>query len=65
MLIYSLSNKDVDPDLLKLWNYSFELIYTVELIQNTLKTSLEIINTDRVSFNFTCLLHTYFKFRIY
>ena len=36
----------------------------MELIQNTLKTSLEIINTDRVSFNFTCLLHTYFKCKV-
>lgn len=56
----SLSLSD-DEDTRKLWNYSFELIFEIRLTLNSLKNTLTVINKDSSDFDFTCLLHTYFK----
>ncbi|XP_039267980.2 uncharacterized protein LOC120342985 isoform X1 [Styela clava] len=46
---------------LSLWKYRFRLTYTVELRPQELETSLSISNTGTESFDFTALLHTYFR----
>ncbi|ELU11889.1 hypothetical protein CAPTEDRAFT_152132 [Capitella teleta] len=45
----------------KLWNYSFRLTYTVTLAENSLVTDFSVTNKSSESFDFTCLLHTYFR----
>lgn len=46
----------------KLWDHKFLLQYTVTLSETKLTTQLSITNTNTVgSFDFTTLLHTYFK----
>ncbi|KAJ3296734.1 hypothetical protein HK104_001295 [Borealophlyctis nickersoniae] len=53
---------DVVPENLRsLWPHEFKLVYSVTLAANTLKTTLEIQNTGTESWEFTSLLHTYFK----
>lgn len=46
---------------LTMWKHRFQLIYTVELRSSELKTSLTISNTGSEPFDFTTLLHTYFR----
>lgn len=43
------------------WPHQFILRYNVALAHDTLTTSLEIENTDTCAFQFTSLLHTYFR----
>lgn len=43
------------------WPYDFKLTYVVKLNDYQIETKLQVQNTSAVSFNFTCLLHTYFK----
>lgn len=44
-----------------MWDFKFELQYTVKLQAESFVTSLKVSNTDSKSFDFTCLLHTYLK----
>ena len=47
---------------LSVWPHNFNLIYTISLITGQLKTSLRVENpSSNKSFDFTCLLHTYFQ----
>lgn len=48
-------------DTLKLWNYKFKLLYTVELLDRELRVIFKVINEDEIKFDFTALLHTYFN----
>lgn len=50
-----------DQETRKLWNHGFELVYNVTLSLNKLTTRLEIKNTGDNEFDFTALLHTYFR----
>ncbi|RNA37478.1 glucose-6-phosphate 1-epimerase, partial [Brachionus plicatilis] len=55
-----LSLKD-DEETRALWNHKFELEYQVILGVKSLKTNLIVKNTGSEEFDFTALLHTYFK----
>ena len=44
-----------------MWDFSFQLQYTVRIENNKLYTILTVKNTDEKDFDFTALLHTYFK----
>jgi len=44
-----------------IWNYKFRLLYKVVLSVNKLKTDLTVTNIGEEEFDFTTLLHTYFK----
>lgn len=45
-----------------MWNENkFKVTYTVVLGDNSLQTSLRVDNTGSAAFDFTCLLHTYFR----
>jgi glucose-6-phosphate 1-epimerase len=55
-----LSLKD-DDETKQLWNHSFELLYKVTLTRQNLQTDLSVINTGSDDFDFTSLLHTYFR----
>lgn len=48
-------------DTRKMWNFKFQLTYTVTLMENALKIDFTVKNTDDKQFGFTCLLHNYFK----
>jgi len=50
-----------DDETKKLWNFSFELIYQVTLTRRNLQTDLSVKNTGSDDFDFTSLLHTYFR----
>lgn len=50
-----------DEETRKLWNYEFELNYKITLKQGYLKTELIVQNNSVTQFDFTSLLHTYFK----
>ncbi|XP_078315008.1 uncharacterized protein LOC111128311 [Crassostrea virginica] len=50
-----------DDETRKMWNYRFKLVYTVDLGENDLKLTLTINNTDSKPFDFTTLMHTYFR----
>ncbi|XP_064620806.1 uncharacterized protein LOC135483728 [Lineus longissimus] len=56
--VFSLTDND---DTRKMWNHNFKLIYTVVLKELSLETKLQVDNTGPSSFDFTCLLHTYFQ----
>jgi len=44
-----------------MWDFKFELEYTVVLQAEGFSTSLNVRNTDSKPFDFTCLFHTYWK----
>lgn len=44
-----------------LWPYKFKLTYTVRLDGDKLVTELHVLNADKKPFQFTALLHTYFR----
>lgn len=50
-----------DEETRQLWNFKFELNYDICLKKNALETAFSVINKDDHEFDFTCLLHTYFK----
>ncbi|CAF0891003.1 unnamed protein product [Brachionus calyciflorus] len=50
-----------DEETRLLWDFKFELIYEVTLTKKSLKTNLTIKNLGSVEFDFTTLLHTYFR----
>jgi glucose-6-phosphate 1-epimerase len=62
----SLSLKD-DEKTRSQWDYSFELVYTIRITKTSLHTSLTVHNhttktkEDSTNFDFTALLHTYFR----
>jgi len=56
-VIFTLSDND---ETRKMWDYKFELRYTVRISDNSLYTILTVKNTDVKEFDFTALLHTYF-----
>lgn len=58
MAVFQLVDNDESR---KIWNHKFLLQYTVILSETELITQLDITNTDKESFDFTTLLHTYFK----
>jgi len=51
---------DANEQTRKVWDYSFNLLYSVVLRAKTLHCKLAVKNTDKKSFSFTALLHTYF-----
>jgi len=56
-VIFTLSDNE---ETRKMWDYKFELRYTVRISDNSLYTILTVKNTDVKEFDFTALLHTYF-----
>jgi D-hexose-6-phosphate mutarotase len=46
-----------------MWDFPFELRYTVTLEADTLTTTLSVENTGLLDFTFTALLHTYLRAR--
>ncbi|KND04684.1 glucose-6-phosphate 1-epimerase [Spizellomyces punctatus DAOM BR117] len=57
----ALKPDNVPANLRELWPHDFRLTYTVTLTSNTLRTGLAIKNPSSTSWDFTTLLHTYFK----
>lgn len=47
----------------RVWPHNFNLVYTISLFKGQLKTSLRVENpsSNMMSFEFNCLLHTYFQ----
>jgi len=50
-----------DEETRKLWDFKFELNYQIVLKKNSLKIELSVLNRGEKEFDFTSLLHTYFK----
>lgn len=50
-----------DEETRKIWDFKFELEYVLTLSVNSLKTDLIIYNKGDKEFDFTSLLHTYFR----
>lgn len=50
-----------DEETRKLWDHKFELEYIITLKQDQLKTNFVVHNRGDSMFDFTSLLHTYFK----
>ncbi|KAJ3116636.1 hypothetical protein HK098_006527 [Nowakowskiella sp. JEL0407] len=61
--VFSLTPEGVPAELSELWPFGFKLFYTVSLLSSParLRTSLRVVNTDSKEWEFTALLHTYFK----
>ncbi|TPX67243.1 hypothetical protein SpCBS45565_g03937 [Spizellomyces sp. 'palustris'] len=57
----ALKPDNVPANLRELWPHDFRITYTVTLTSNTLRTGLAIKNPSNTSWDFTTLLHTYFK----
>jgi glucose-6-phosphate 1-epimerase len=59
---FALSPEQVDSELLSKWpGNDFTLIYTVELSEESLKTTIEVENVDNHPWEFNWLFHTYLK----
>ncbi|CCH41241.1 Mediator of RNA polymerase II transcription subunit 14 [Wickerhamomyces ciferrii] len=59
---FGLGPENVDEELLSKWpNNDFTLIYTIELTEESLKTSIEVTNNDQHPWEFNWLFHTYLK----
>ncbi|XP_061174430.1 uncharacterized protein LOC133183496 [Saccostrea echinata] len=50
-----------DEETRKIWDYRFKLVYNVDLGENDLKLTLTVNNNDSKAFDFTTLMHTYFR----
>ncbi|KAK7465182.1 hypothetical protein BaRGS_00037645 [Batillaria attramentaria] len=50
-----------DEETRGMWNFKFKLVYTLQLSEKSLVSSFVVHNTDKTDFEFTCLLHTYFR----
>jgi len=50
-----------DAETLSVWPHKFELIVTLVLKTTSLSQQLSVINRDEHPFDFTALLHTYFR----
>ncbi|XP_029633085.1 putative glucose-6-phosphate 1-epimerase [Octopus sinensis] len=49
-----------DNDLSRaMWNIMFKLVYTIRLEESALHIDFTVHNTDKITFGFNCLLHTY------
>ncbi|KAB5567025.1 galactose mutarotase-like domain-containing protein [Coniochaeta sp. 2T2.1] len=60
-LDFGLSSASLETETKKLWDYAFNLIYSVTLSRESLTTSLVVTNDDSRSFELQVLLHTYFR----
>ncbi|KAJ3038892.1 hypothetical protein HDV00_012814 [Rhizophlyctis rosea] len=58
---FSLKPSEVPDNLRSLWPNDFHLTYTVKLSASHLTTTIDIKNTDSKPWDFTTLLHTYFR----
>lgn len=57
---FALGPENVDPETLAKWpGNDFTLIYTIELTEESLKTTIDIENTDSHPWEFNWLFHTY------
>lgn len=59
---FALSPEQANPDVYAKWgtgDHDFTLIYTIELGEQDLKTKIEVSNTDKKSWKFNWLFHTY------
>ncbi|XP_046572250.1 putative glucose-6-phosphate 1-epimerase [Haliotis rubra] len=43
------------------WDFRFKVVYTVQVMEKTLTLNMAVNNVDSKDFDFTCLLHTYFR----
>ncbi|KAJ1545061.1 hypothetical protein HK096_006820 [Nowakowskiella sp. JEL0078] len=61
--VFALTGDDVPETLRQHWKFGFKLFYTVSLLSAPyrLRTSLRVDNIDTIPWEFTALLHTYFK----
>ncbi|XP_013405906.1 putative glucose-6-phosphate 1-epimerase isoform X2 [Lingula anatina] len=51
-----------DDDITRaLWDYRFKLTYTLTLSEDSFGMKFQVENKDNKPFDFTCLLHTYFR----
>jgi len=60
-LDFGLSTANLDATAKKAWPYEFGLVYSVTLSKGGLQTMLNVRNEGKESFEFTCLLHSYFR----
>lgn len=58
---FGLNQKIANPELTKLWPLEFNLILTIELGEDFLKTGIEVENTSEQTMKFNWLFHTYLK----
>lgn len=57
---FGLGPEQLPQDLAAAWTYDFTLIYTVQLLEDSLKISLDVKNPGKEAFDFNVLFHTYF-----
>ncbi|XP_078582484.1 uncharacterized protein LOC144865542 [Branchiostoma floridae x Branchiostoma japonicum] len=57
-VVYSLVDTE---ETRRLWNHKFKLTYTLVFGDTAFKTTLNVKNTGETTFNFTTLLHNYFR----
>ncbi|XP_063432561.1 uncharacterized protein LOC134714854 [Mytilus trossulus] len=50
-----------DEETRQMWDYQFKLLYTIQLGVSSLTLKLTIQNTGNKEFDFTTLMHTYFR----
>ncbi|KAK7116293.1 uncharacterized protein [Littorina saxatilis] len=50
-----------DDETRQMWNHKFKVVYTLMLLDTSLVCNFVVHNTGSSSFDFTCLLHTYFR----
>ncbi|KAH8884369.1 galactose mutarotase-like protein [Thozetella sp. PMI_491] len=60
-LDFGLIAAHADPTSRELWPFSFSLVYSVTLTQNSLTTRLTVTNADSRAFEFRVLMHTYLR----
>ncbi|KAH3899651.1 probable Glucose-6-phosphate 1-epimerase [Saccharomycodes ludwigii] len=60
---FGLYSEIANKELTSIWDYDFELIYTIELNKDSLKTEIEVSNPAKSdkSFKFNWLFHTYLR----
>lgn len=58
---FGLGPEQLPAEFAKAWPYDFTLIYTVQLLEKSLKISLDVKNPGTQAFDFNVLFHTYFS----
>ncbi len=59
---FGLGPENVDEELIAKWpNNNFTLIYTIELTEESLKTTIDVENADNHPWEFNWLFHTYLR----
>ncbi|KAK9453032.1 galactose mutarotase-like domain-containing protein [Dipodascopsis uninucleata] len=58
---FGLGPENVSDALKKEWPYDFTLLYTIVLDDDSLETSMKVINSSKESWDFQILFHTYFR----